>query len=483
MNTSPRILLIEDNPDDRVLIIRELRKDWPHVQVEQVGESIGLARALEAGGFDLVISDYYLGWTNGLVVLRAVKARWPDCPVIMFTGTGSEEIAVEAMKAGLDDYVLKALRPRLPAAVRSVLERTRQRVALKEAETRYRSLFEGVPVGVVRMTPTGQILDANPALVQMFGYTDRESLLGANVIEAYVNPEDRRRWQAVIEREGVVRDFEAPARRTDGTIFWGRGSGRVVRDSEGRTLYYEGIVEDVTARKLAEKGLRRSREELRALAGHLQSAREEERIWIAREIHDELGQALTALKIDLSWLESRLPKEMTSLTAKTRVMSTLIADTIQSVRKIATALRPGVLDNAGLTAAIEWQAQEFQARTGIECALTLPQEEVTLDKERALPIFRIFQETLTNIARHAGASKVAVGLKANAGRLILEVHDNGRGITATEASNSKSLGLLGMRERALLIGGEVSINGGPGKGTRVTVQVPLSNPGAVRDSR
>ena len=244
MSQKLRILLIDDNPDDRTLVIRELRREFPDLHVEQIIEVQGFTQALETGIFDLVITDYQLRWTDGLAILRAIKARWPDCPVIMFTGTGSEEVAVEAMKAGLNDYVLKSPRhfARLPAAVHLALDQGRQARALKEAENRYRSLFDNVPVGLYRSTPTGQILDANPAMVNMLGYPDRESLMTVNVSHLYVDPKEREQWQTAVEHEGVVRDFEVRIRRRDGTIIWVRNSARAIQDETGQVLYYEGAL-------------------------------------------------------------------------------------------------------------------------------------------------------------------------------------------------------------------------------------------------
>ncbi|MBI4757625.1 MAG: response regulator, partial [Chloroflexi bacterium] len=168
MNNSLRILLFDDNRDDHALLIRELRREFPDLPVKQITEAKGFAQALEAGNFDLVITDYQLGWTDGLAVLRAVKARSPDYPVIMLTGTDSEEIAAEAMKARLDVYVTKS--PQhfafLPAVVRSIQEQLQKRQVMKQAETLYRNLYERVPVGLYRTTPTGEILDANPALME-----------------------------------------------------------------------------------------------------------------------------------------------------------------------------------------------------------------------------------------------------------------------------------------------------------------------------
>ncbi len=225
-----------------------------------------------------------------------------------------------------------------------------------------------------------------------------------------------------------------------------------------------------------EKELRRSQEQLRNLSSRLHSMVEEERTRISREIHDELGQLLTILKMELSWLKKRLPKKEALLRDRTKSMAKLVDTTVQTLRKISTELRPGVLDDLGLTAAIEWQVQEFQSRTGMRSHFTVRPEEILLDPDRSTAVFRIFQETLTNIVRHANANEVTILLEKTEEGLILEVKDNGRGITQSQITNSKSLGLLGIRERALLWGGTVQINGAPGKGTTITVQIPLYQP-------
>jgi PAS domain S-box-containing protein len=244
MSQTLRILLIDDNPDDRTLAERELQRNFTDLDIVQVADAEGLTQVLQTGGFDLVITDYQLRWTDGLTVLRTIKNYWPDCPVVMFTATGSEEVAVEAMKAGLNDYVLKSPRhfARLTAAVRLALEQAQQRRALKEAETRYRSLFDGVPVGLYRSTPTGQLLDANPALVQMLGYPSRESLLAVNMGHLYTNADERQQWRSLVERDGLVQNFQVQLRRLDGTIIWVRNSARVVRDEQNQILYYEGAL-------------------------------------------------------------------------------------------------------------------------------------------------------------------------------------------------------------------------------------------------
>ncbi|MEP7199964.1 MAG: GAF domain-containing sensor histidine kinase, partial [Chloroflexota bacterium] len=223
----------------------------------------------------------------------------------------------------------------------------------------------------------------------------------------------------------------------------------------------------------AEGALKDSYAQLRALAAELQSVREAERTRIARELHDELGQALTALKFDLAWLTNQLVKKDVTLGQRARDVTAQMDTLIKTVRRIATELRPGMLDDLGLAASIEWQAREFQKHTGIPCEVHVPPHDLALAGEQATALFRIFQETLTNVARHAEAQHVVVKLESRDGSLLLQIHDDGRGVRADEIVGTRSLGLLGMRERAELLGGEFNIRGAPGAGTTVTVTLPL----------
>jgi len=227
---------------------------------------------------------------------------------------------------------------------------------------------------------------------------------------------------------------------------------------------------ELAERELTEQRLRTSEENLRALAAHLQSVREEERIHIAREIHDELGQALTGLKFDINTL-AKSCAEGKSITEGTQGLSQQIDRIINSVRRIASGLRPEVLDEIGLSAAIEWQAREFSRRTGIRCVVEVAPGFTDPDKDRSTALFRIFQELLTNVARHANATKVGVRL-ADSELLTLKVEDNGRGIQDQEFESPKSLGFLGLRERVLAFGGSIDVKGQEGKGTSVSVSIP-----------
>ena len=242
-----------------------------------------------------------------------------------------------------------------------------------------------------------------------------------------------------------------------------------------------GISRDLTDR-------RRMEEELRALYLKLQSVREEERATIAREIHDDLGQRLTGLKIDLSWIQKHLRSDQGDLQRKAQSMSRLIDATVKSVRSLSTELRPRILDDFGLIAALEWQAHEFQNKTNISCRFKSTLADLNLPQDQSVAVFRIFQEALTNIARHARASRVEALLRKNSRGIIFTIKDNGRGISPQEIVRSKSLGLLGMRERALLFGWEISLKGSPGKGSSVVLRIPevggtVSPSSAVDDLR
>lgn len=356
MSIDIRILLLEDDITDAELVKYALSQSGLSFTLERVDTREDFVQQLQERPPALILSDYHLPSFDGLSALQLARQHVPDVPFIFVTGTLGEERAIETLKRGASDYVLKTTLTQLVPAVHRAL---------------------------------------------------RES-----------------------------------AERAD--------------------------------RKRAEQRLRESHEQLRALSVYLQYVREEERTRIAREVHDELGQSLTGLKMDLAWLSGRLPRSQRPLLDKIQDMSHHIDSTIQSVRRIATELRPGILDDLGLVAALEWQANEFQSRTGIQCVVTSTLQDTLLDADMNTAFFRIFQETLTNIMRHANATRVEVESTKRDGNLVLTVRDNGRGIQPAEITDRKSIGLLGMEERAALLGGEFHITGEPGKGTTVTVMIPMA---------
>jgi signal transduction histidine kinase len=297
---------------------------------------------------------------------------------------------------------------------------------------------------------------------QMIGRTPAELL-------AHDIPGARARWREFLDAGHLHR--ETDERALDGRRMIIEGDYICLYDRGGRIMGHFGIQRDVTQRRLEEKEILRSRQELRDLTTRMQMVREEERTCLAREVHDELGQALTGLKIDLAWLRSRL----TDRTLVERVQSVIVRidGAMDTVRRIATDLRPSVLDDLGLVAAVEWQAQEFERSTGVPVQLEVNAEHVELEDRCATTAFRILQETLTNVARHAQASRLHITLRVSAEILTLEVRDNGRGISDAEIASPRSLGLLGSRERAMACGGELVIRGLKAQGTTVSLRIPL----------
>jgi two-component system sensor histidine kinase UhpB len=265
--------------------------------------------------------------------------------------------------------------------------------------------------------------------------------------------------------------------RKDGSLLWVLERGHVVeRAADGAPRRTVGTITDITARKRAEADLAASRQALRALTASLQGAREEERLRIARTVHDELGHAFTDLKLDLAWLDRRLAERKltrrSALRRKLALMVRQVEEGLGAARQIATELRPAVLDALGFVAALEWAVQKFSERTHITCTVELPSAPLTLDAKRSTALFRAFQELLANIAQHAQATAVRVRVTSAGNEVTLEVADNGRGITAQEREAPDALGLLGIRERALELGGTAEFRDVPGGGACVCIRIP-----------
>lgn len=354
-------------------------------------------------------------------------------------------------------------------------------------QTLLQRVVEGTPDVVYVKDHQGRYLISNAAGARLIG-KPVEEILGKDDTAFYSLDEANRLMSTdrQVMESGEVRSYEV-AISIDGETRAFLFTKTPYHNLSGQAQGLVVVARDITEHQQASEHLENSRAELRALSAQLQSVREEERMRIAREIHDELGQVLTGLKMDVVSLARRMSETTTTqnwrqLKERTQSIADLINDAILTVRRISTELRPGLLDAVGLTAAIEWQAKEFENRTGIKCNMKLPKADILLDQNRSVAIFRIFQEILTNITRHAQASEVNIILDAQKEDLFLEAKDNGRGIRASEFSNPKSLGLLGMRERTLLLGGEFNIRGVQGKGTTVTVRIPMEGQSKTDDS-
>ncbi|MBL8203576.1 MAG: PAS domain S-box protein [Blastocatellia bacterium] len=363
--------------------------------------------------------------------------------------------------------------------INDVTEQKRAEQSLRNSEERLKLALAAARMGVWEWDLRTNAVFWSKECYEMLGDNNfDETIEGFTRI---LHPEDQERiiqlaGQAITQKAIFSAEFRA--RRANGQEIWLMNLGRAQYDKQGTPTRMIGMVQDITERKRAEAELEKSLEEIRSLATHLQEVREEERKRIARELHDELGQALAGLKFDLAWLESQLTAHDSATAGafkkKTQMMSKLIDSTIQIGRKIATDLRPRVLDDLGLIAALRWQSRDFQTRTGITCNFMTTTEELPLDAGRATAVFRICQETLTNVLRHAQASTVTIRLQANDNHLYLDIQDNGRGITRQEITGSVSHGLLGMKERVLPYGGTLDIQGQVGKGTTIKVILPLA---------
>ncbi|HOO38471.1 MAG TPA: PAS domain S-box protein [Deltaproteobacteria bacterium] len=360
---------------------------------------------------------------------------------------------------------------------RNITERKKAEESLKESEERYRTIFENTGTAMAIIEEDVTISLANSEFQKLSGFP-RQSIEHKKYLIDFVSDEHRDRILNYhklrrIDPGAAPRNYEFKFVDKDGNTKDVFVTANIIPGT-GKSVT---SLLDITDMKKTEENLMRSREQLRNLHKHAQDVREGERTRVAREIHDELGQVLTALKMDLSFLAKKFPENLEPLHTKANLMLKFIDMTIQSVKRITMDLRPGLLDHLGLVPAIEWQAEEFQNRTGISCTVHVDPDDIQMDKDVATTIFRIFQETLTNVARHADASSVETSLKEQDGRLELIVKDNGKGITKKQIYDSKSFGLMGIKERAYFCGGEVTFSGEKGKGTTVVVSIPIEDKG------
>ncbi len=417
-----------------------------------------------------------INWNNSIL-------RSPTGAIIGTASIGED--ITERRQAGEQQRLLLLEASRARAALLNLLE-DQQGVTrtLRKSEARLAAAQTKAKIGSFEMNLDTRALTWSAEIFRIVG---RDPALGPpsfTEFVAMIHPGEREsflrsRAAAIAERRG--HGFKFRVIRTDGSVCWIENRSEMTFDEAGQPLGMAGTTQDITERKEAEQLLAESHEHLRSLAARLQTVREEQSAHIAREIHDVLGQQLTALKLDLAWLKRRAGAVSdgalaAALTDKLLATSQLVDGTIETVQKIASDLRPGLLDKLGLAAALEHEARDFAERAGLRCACELSAEALDLDDSAAIGVFRIFQETLTNVARHAQASEVRVRLSRDAADLVLEVRDNGRGIAEEQAAGAKSLGLLGMSERARLLGGRLDIKGVPGAGTTVTLTLPAPPP-------
>ena len=497
------ILLVDDQPG-KLLSYQAILADLGEnlIPVQSGREALQCLLKQEVA---LILLDVVMPEMDGFETASIIRQhpRLEQTPIIFVTAFSMSDLdRLKGYALGAVDYVFVPVVPEILRAKVSVfveLYRKRQELQNEIEERRQieetlsnqtrvlQSILDSMPDAVIVVDAEGKLLLFNPAAEQIHVIgpadanagetTERYGLFLPNMVTpypAYALPLARvLRGEMADGIEMFARHPQAPQG------IWLSANVRPLKSEEGALQGGVAVIRNITASKLAEQELMRSREQLRNLSLYLESVREEERAHIAREIHDELGQTLTALKMDLSWLGKHMRADQQPLQEKTKSMSKFLDATIQTVQRISAELRPGMLDDLGLVAAIDWQAKQFSERTGIACEFNPSPENMVLDRERSTAIFRILQESLTNISRHTRATQVKINLRQNGQKVALKVRDNGQGITNDQIADGKSFGLLGMRERVYPWKGKVKIKGVSAKGTIVYVHLPL-NTTAVR---
>ena len=404
----------------------------------------------------------------------------------LFGASGEESFGVLPLRDGrvLERYALpQRLSGEICGRVCSFRDVTQRARLLEAAETErgaadgarqaYESILERISDGFVALDRSWRYVYVNGAGGRMLGREAR-SLFGKHIWTEFPEGQGQKFQRAY---EQAMND-QRPVQIRDHYPPWDRWfENRIYPSSDGISIFFT----DITAEVRAQEELRASAEQLRALGARLDAIREEERRVIAREIHDQIGQALTALKLDLGWIRGQLDGHAAGAAGgRLSAMDALVDQTIETARRVSATLRPAILDDLGLPAAIAWQAREFEQRTGVRCEVDVPDDGArALAPATALVLFRIVQEALTNVARHAGARQARIRLALEGAEAALTVADDGRGVTAEELAGPTSLGLAGMRERAIAAGGKVTVTGAAGRGTTVSVRVPVAD-GLVR---
>lgn len=597
------VLLASNQPADAAPVLRLLQPVLPQLQLTHLMSQRQLAEDLPAYGVEAALIEVDLDWADSLAVMQTIQTRFPDCPIVMIATTGQEAVIQTAIELGLAGYVprVSGQMVGLPEMIQLAMARSGERQIIEEACRQYRRLFDSVPVGLYRTSPAGQILEANLTFVRMLGYPDRAALFAVNILELYVNPLDRKRWQSSLTQKTDLHFFETQFYRRDGTTIWVENSVGLVNDQPESIPYYEGILKDITKRKQAEFALRESEErfrtiveqspisiqivtpdgwtirvnkaweelwgvtaadmrsynilhdrqvislgmmpyvergfagetvllppvayhtpeslktgrrrwfqariypimgeadkirhviimyeditdrqwateDLQRLSIELMNAQETERRHVSQELHDELGQALTAMRINLDMLAQELPADFSPAGRKRLTeVSLLVDETLEHARELSHTLRPTMLDEMGLVPTLRWYVNRYAERLAINIDFEVKDLEERPAAEIETTLYRAVQEALTNIARHAEASRVRLHLIRREARLSVLIEDDGQGFdgekSMTAGIDRAGMGLFGMRERVARCGGTFNLHSQPGQGTRLMIELPFA---------
>ena len=486
MSVAPiRLLIVEDDRVDRMACRRALAGDPLHpfdvLEADTGQEGLALACAERP---DCILLDYHLPDLTGLEFLtRLAGSGAAAIPVMMLTGADSATVAAESMRRGARDYLLKDMEGRylelLPTAVQRMLREQRLFEDNRQLEAKFRTLVEQFQAitYIAALTPGESLLYISPQ-IRTLGFTPAEWLAAPGQYVRQLHPDDR---AAVLAAIGASRAGGAPLRieyrlfTRAGETRWFRDEAEVVTDETGQRLFMQGILVDITGSKLAEQALLKSQDELRRLAAHQEAIKERERKHIAQEVHDELGGLLTGICAYLSVAIERAALAGHAPEPWLLDAAGLAKEAMGAVRKVITDLRPSVLDQLGVWAALEWYTDQVAQRSGLRCNCSIDADllEQEVDPERGTMMFRIVQEALTNVVRHANATEVRVEVDQTETGVRVRVHDDGRGIAAERLCNEQSWGIRGMLERARHFQGELTIAGNAGQGTTLTLELPL----------
>lgn len=490
-----RLLLVDDKEDDETLLTARLRAAGHEPQLKRVASSEFFRTALLAQAWDAILCKHRLPGMSALAALKLMQELDFDLPFIVISETIDDKSAARAMRAGAHDcFVRDALERLVPAIEREVRDarhRADHRAALemlKESEARFRALASNLPgmVFQLQLEPDSglRFVYVSEGCFNLFGLKQHELLSTPQHFLSAIDTPDRLAFEGMLEESAssfTTLNWEGRI-RSKGLAKWISLRSTPQRLDTGG-IQWQGIATDITRSKETEVQLRHSREQMSELSFHLEGAKEEERERIARDIHDELGSTLVAIKIETALLGGKLSAEGGSgtLREKTHAIETLVDRAMSTVSRVARELRPGILKEFGLPAAIECQAEDFSQRTGIVCRVKCDDEGIELDEKASLALFRVLQEALTNVAKHAHASLVVVRLRRERDQIALEIRDNGRGISEADMNKPKSFGLRGIRERASSLSGECTIAPAEQGGTLIVLRVPDADPLVVSE--